>query len=927
MSLAPGTRIGPYDVVGPIGAGGMGEVYRARDTKLRRDVALKLLPEAFASDPDRLARFRREAEVLASLNHPNIAHVYGLEEVGSLSGAEPRGTAALVMELVDGTTIADRLARGAIPVDQALAIARQIAAALEAAHARGIVHRDLKPANVMVKEDGTVKVLDFGLAKALDPSRRSPSGAHGDSTHSPTMTSPAAPFDVRPRPERERSPTSIGTVLGTAGYMPPEQARGRPTDERGDIWAFGCVLYEMLTGRRAFGGNDVTETIAAVLRDDPDWAALPPDLPATLHMFLRRTVEKDPRDRVRDIGDMRLALSGAFDAPASPPLPPPRPSGRSRALVGVGALVLAAATGALAWMLKPAAPSPAAVRRFRVVTTPAVLAIANTNRDIAITPAGTAVVYFGGQGSDRYMFVQRFDAIDPTPLQRADRFYEPLVSPDGHWVAFIDEIDLTLRKVAVSGGPTTMITRLGREMLGATWGQDDTIVFALNQPGGGLQRVAASGGAPAPLTTPRQEDGETMHAWPVFLPGGRALLYTIRGGASGRDFNVGALDLATGAHKVIVRNAASPRYAPGGYLVYAIEDTLRAVRFDPDRLEVQGDPVVLVEGVATKASGGASFDIAADGTLAYVAGTSYVPRRLVWVDRSGAREPVAAAPLRGYLVARLSPDGSRVALDVRDQLSDIWIWDFARRALTRFTADPAVDSNPVWIDQGRTLVFTSARTGVQLMFSQAVDGTGSPTQLSDGHDPHISRSASADGSRLFFDAFVSGNEDLMALDVSTPRRIVPLLQTRANERNAELSPDGRWLAYSSDESGQHEVYVRSYPNLEERRWQVSVDGGSQPVFSARGNELFFLGKDGRLMGARYSTTDGFAAAAPNVVLEPQYYSLQSAASAIVTARGWDVSPDGRRFLMIETADVPDGTAGIVVVLNWAEELKRLLPPP
>jgi serine/threonine-protein kinase len=878
----------------------MGEVYRARDTRLHRDVAIKIVSGAFAEDADRRARFRREAELLASLNHPNVAHIYGLEDVAS-----PSGATAIVMELVDGPTLADRLVRGALPIDEALKVARQIAAALEAAHGQGIVHRDLKPANVKVRDDGTVKVLDFGLAKAPDSAQGSGLKAHNDVTNSPTVT-------------------QQGSVLGTAGYMAPEQARGKPTDKRVDIWAFGCVLYELLSGRRAFAGEDMTETIAAVMRGEPDWAALPAGTPTTIQMFLRRCLEKDPTDRVHDIADVRLALGGAFEPPAGASIRPAALRRSQLIAMAVGALALAAVTGAIAWTLKPAAP-PSAIRRFRVNTAPAVLAIANTNRDIAVTPAGTAVVYFAGQGTDRQMYVRQFDAVDGTPLRQADRFYEPLLSPDGRWVAFIDETDLTLRKVPLAGGPPVAITRIGREMLGATWGADDTIVFAMNETGSGLRRVTAAGGTPTTLTTPRQDEGEVMHAWPVFLPGGRTVLYTVRSGALANEFRIDAVDVATGERKVIIRNATNPRYSPSGHLVFAIENSLRAVRFDPSRLEVIGDPVPVVDDVLTKSSGSASFDLAADGTLVYLSGSNYIPRRLVWVDRAGKREAIAA-PLRGYIVARLSPDGTRAALDVRDQQSDIWIWDFARDALTRLTSDPAVDSNPVWMPDGRTIVYTSARTGLQLIFSQNADGAGPVTQLTTGPNQQISRSVSRDGSRLIFDEYgTNRSEDLMSLEMAPPRRIVPLLQTPANERNGEISPDGRWLAYSSAETGRHEIYVRPYPNLEERRWQISVDGGVQPAFSRRGDELFFLGREGRMMVSQIRTSGEFSASAPRTILEPQRYALESAVNAIVTARTYDISPDGRRFLMIESAEAPINAGGIVVVLNWADELKRVLP--
>ncbi|MSO84307.1 MAG: serine/threonine protein kinase, partial [Acidobacteria bacterium] len=546
MALAVGSRIGSFEIGTLLGAGGMGKVYRVRDTRLNRDVAIKILPESVALDRDRLARFKREAQVLAALNHPHIAAIYGLEEA--------EGILALVLELVEGPTLADRIAQGPIAVDEAIPMARQIAEALEAAHDQGIIHRDLKPANIKVRDDGSVKVLDFGLAKALGP----PEGGHyvpqgggavgrgvrlePDLTNAATITSPAMM-------------TGIGMILGTAAYMAPEQARGKVVDKRADVWAFGCVLYEMLTGHRACPGEDLTETIASVVKGEPDWSALPATLPPTLRVYLRRCLQKNPRDRVHGIGDMRLAIDGAFDVPAPPPqsagaIAPPRPW-RSPTVAG-GAIVLILISVAATWWLKPpAAERPAPLRRFVVSTGQAALGIATINRDVAITPDGSRLVYFAGVGGKRQLYVRALDALEGTPIRQADRFFEPFVSPDSRWVGFNDEADYMLRKMPIGGGPPVTITAVGPEMLGATWGPDDTILFATTEAGTGLRRVPAGGGTPTVLTTPDKARGEIQHSWPEFLPGGRAILFTIQSGQRGEDFQIAAFDIESGQTKIL----------------------------------------------------------------------------------------------------------------------------------------------------------------------------------------------------------------------------------------------------------------------------------------------------------------------------------------------------------------------------------------
>ena len=663
MPLSAGTRLGLYEIVGPLGAGGMGEVYRARDLTLQRDVAIKTLPQAFLADPDRRSRFEREAQTLAALNHPNIAHIHGV--IGAADGGP-----ALVMELVEGEDLAQRISRGAIPIDEALPIARQIADALQAAHDQGIVHRDLKPANVKLRPDGTVKILDFGLARAMSPA----DGISGRVIdNSPTFTSPAM--------------TQMGMLMGTAPYMSPEQARGKAVDKRADIWAFGCLLFEMLTGRRALAGEDVTEMITAAMRDDPDWRLLPPELSPSTERFLRRCFAKNPRDRVQDAGDLRLALEGAFEVPATAApassAVSARFSARHLASIAAAAIALACLAGVAGWMLRPVPQaSEGAVRRFSVIPAPEALTTATTNRDMTISPDGTFVTYLATEGNVRNLYIRRLDALTSTMLRRADRYFEPFVSHDSRWVAFNDEADLTLRKMPVTGGTPVTIAPIGREMLGATWGDDDTIVYATET---GLWRVPATGGAPQMILTPQKSRGEILLAWPTFLPGARTVLYAVRAsGGRTSEWSINAVNLQTRAVKTIV-SGTNPLYSRTGHLLYLTEQTLQGIAFDAATLETRGEAVHLQDGVAAKASGSANVALAADGTLVYVGGSGPVsPRQLLWLARNGTTESLGLPP-RPYTIARLSPDATRIVLDIRDAQGDLWIWDLARRGLSRLT--------------------------------------------------------------------------------------------------------------------------------------------------------------------------------------------------------------------------------------------------
>ena len=917
MTLSAGTRLGPYEIHSALGAGGMGEVYRARDTKLDRAVAIKILPEAFAADTERIARFQREAKTLASLNHPNIAHIHGLEESS--------GVRALVMELVDGEDLAVRIARGAIPVDEALLIAKQMADALETAHEQGVIHRDLKPANIKVRPDGTVKVLDFGLAKAMEPaSALGASAGQADSSQSPTITSSAM--------------TTAGTILGTAAYMSPEQARGKAVDTRADIWAFGCVLYEMLTGRRAFDGQGVSETLARVIEGEPDWARLPATLPPGMRTYIIRCLQKDPRQRVQAIGDVRLALEGAFETSGGQTTAPALVAGRRRiALVGVAAIIASGAIGGtLVWLAaRRAEPAPPRVTRLQFTPAgAATLSIGWNDRELAITPDGSRLVYVGNLGTQ--IFVRALDALAPVSVFTGRGLTGLFVSPDGQWIGFREELG-ALKKVALAGGPAVPLAKIDTAgSSGATWGPDDTIIVATNSVDTGLQRVSAAGGPLTVLTRPDPAQGEADHFWPEMLPGGRAVLFTITALTGGLDAaQVAVLDLETGTRKILMRGGSHAHYVStgpgspkrgereGGHLVYQAAGTLRAVPFDLARLETRGTPVTVVPDVVATIKGGVNAVVAGDGTLAYVMGTiEGTPRTLVWVDREGREKPIAM-PARPYLLPALSPDGTRLAVFANDQQRDLWLWDLGRTTLTRLTSAPGVDVVQVWTPDSRRLIFTSERAGVRNLFWQAVDGAGAAEQLTESPDTQYPTGVSPDGRRLIFtDESPTTANDVMAIELDATRRVTPLVQSPFTEQNGTVSPDGRWLAYETNESGRFEIYVRPFPEVSSGRWQVSTTGGTRPIWTRNGQELVYVSPTGALMGVGVARGPSWTATTPTLVVKEGYFTNLN-----WWGRSYDVSPDGQRFLMIKDsgADGPLAPSSIVVVQHWVEELKRLVP--
>ena len=902
MALAPGSRLGSYEVTAEIGAGGMGIVYRARDTKLGRDVALKVLPDLFADDPERLARFQREARVLASLNHPNIASIYGLEESGD--------TRALVLELVEGPTLAERIAQGAIPVEEALPIAKQIAEALEAAHEAGVIHRDLKPANVKVKADGVVKVLDFGLAKALE------GDAGSDPSESPTLTAAA---------------TRMGVIMGTAAYMSPEQARGKVVDKRADIFAFGAVLFEMLTGKRAFEGRDVSETLGGVLRLDPDWDALPTNTPPRLSTLLRRCLEKELRQRVQAVGDVRLAMEGAFETPV-----PQRTEAAVAPLLKVWqrpipaallALVIAAIASLTVWTVTRPQGVQADLMRFVIVPpSTAPLSSRGTRQDLAISPDGSQVVYMSPDPSATgpQFNLRPIDQLVGAPLRGGEGGVGPFVSPGGEWVGFIGFSNPgILRKVSIFGGPPVTLTESPDSIYGASWGADDQIIFGTF--GAGLFRVPGGGGEPEALTTLDTEQGEVNHLWPFIIPGREAVVFVIGTGAPLTTGQLAVLDLDTREVTRLGLAGVSPHYVSTGHLVYAAEDgSVRAVPFDATSLEVTGNPVPLVEGIMVKPSGAADFSISDNGRLVYALGeVGGAVRTMVWVDGEGL-ETALPLPARPYRDPRLSPDGRRVAVRVADESrNDLWVFDVQSAAGLRLTNEASVGA-PIWTPDGERIIFTWNKEPPNALFWIPADGSGEAERLTtpDAVGGDFPTSVSPDGQAVVFVRLLDvGHRELWQVPLDGERTPQPVVQGEFSRGNAALSPDGQWLAYRSNQSGAVEVYLQPYPGPGSTT-PVSIGGGDSPVWSHDGRELFYR-VGNRMMVVEVETEPTLRVNPPEELWEEPYYNLPLG----VGVRQYHVAPDGRFLMMRQGAVTDDDTAlpELVVVLNWFEELKARVP--
>ena len=897
MSLEVGSRLGHYDVTALIGGGGMGQVYQATDTNLDRRVAIKVLPDAFTSDADRLARFEREAKVLASLNHPNIGAIYGLEKSGD--------TRALVLELVEGPTLADRIAQGPISVDEAVPIAKQIAEALEAAHEQGVIHRDLKPANIKVRDDGTVKVLDFGLAKAMQPSASDPS-----LSQSPTISLTAAA-------------TQMGMVVGTPAYMAPEQAKGLPVDKRADIWAFGAVLFEMLTGKKLFEAGDVSEMLASVLVKDPDISSIGVNVPDHIRSVVRRCLVKDPKKRLRDVGDVRLAMEDTTVGvlpEAVVAVTQPRVWQRPMSIL-VLTLAAAAVTGLAVWMLVgPVAQAPVVTRAS--IELPTGVRPSGVGMRVVLSPDGQTLVFSAtdAEGQSR-LYVRRMGQFEVTAVRNTEGGSRPFLSPDGAWVGFFDG---SLKKVPTQGGPAqTLVPVLPGGFRMATWGPDDRIIFGTTS---GLWEISAAGGEPRVLTTVDTSVGEAGHVAPHFLPGGFAVIFSNSPGFAAEE-TLEVLRLDTSERRVLVENAERPQFVASGHIVFGRGDSIRAMPFDAANLDVAGDPVPLVEGVQVL-NDATQFAASRDGSLVYLTGSPFGgdARTLVWTDRDGLEEPIPIAA-RAYAYPRVSPDGSTIAL-TETQPYDIWSWNVSRQTRRRVTFSDGLDGYATWSPDGRTLLFLSDRGGGQNLFRRPADGTGSVERITDAPNqqqrPHA---ISRDGRWVVFgERSLETGMDLMRLSLEDPGRPSEVLvQTEFEERNADISPDGNWLAYESNPSEVYQVFIRSFLDTEGGLQQVSTGGGRMPLWSPDGRELFYWGPSGKMMAVQVDVGSSLVLHNPTVVFEGPYF----AGNATTIGRTFDISPDAERFLMIklptDSSQADDAGAQLRLVENWHQELLEQVP--
>ncbi len=888
-----GKTLSHYKVLEKIGQGGMGVVYRAEDTNLSREVAIKVLPEQFTKDPQRLARFEREAKLLASLNHPNIAAIHSFEHSDDIH--------FLVLELVPGETLQERVAKGPVPVEEALEVCRQIAEGMEAAHEKGVIHRDLKPANVTVTPEGKVKILAFGLAKAYEAETPA-----ADISQSPTLT---------------EEMTRAGVILGTAAYMSPEQAKGEAVDKRADIFAFGCVLYELLTGKRTFDGKTITETLGAIIHKEPDWDALPNITPWRIQELLRRCLTKDAHDRLRDIATVRIEVKLALYEPATV-----SPIGLSSALqpplwrraIPWTVAVVGVVIGVSIAFWSSSSPTSPSLRKLVIAPSPTAPLGNRRFNDLAISPDGSHVVYFAGVGTRSQLYVRAMDDFTATPLpgtERVDRDF--FFSPDGEWVAFV--VGNKLKKVSLVGGAP--ITLCDVEIFeGGYWGSQNTIVFTAGSPTG-LYRVSANGGEPESLAMPDPDKGEIEYQQPEILPGGKAVLFAVMQQAG--NYQIAVLSLDTGEQKTLLQNGRQPHYLPTGHLVYELTQTgtLMAVPFDLERLELSSNPVPVFEGVrSTSRQGTADYSISNDGTLIYASGgvTGGQENVLVWVDREGKEEPLAAEP-RNYGEPRISPDGLRLAVTIYESgVGDVWIYDLEREIPTRLTFDPAMDHDPLWTPDGQRIVFDSGRDGAgHNLYWKAADGTGQVERLTTSPNNTGAYSFSPDGKSLVHrDAGTTSTWNLHVLSMEGEFSSQPLLDSEFAEQSAAISPSGRFLAYQSNESGQYEIYVRPFPNVDDGKWQISSDGGTGPVWAPRGQELFY--RNGSALEVVSIKTDSTFTAGSPAVLFTGIYTIG------LGFVNYDISPDGQRFLMLQPTE-PEAEPQINVILNWTEELKRLVP--
>jgi serine/threonine-protein kinase len=924
LSLAAGSRLGPYEIVSPLGAGGMGAVYRARDTRLGRDVALKVLPEDLAQSPERRARFEREARLLATLNHSGIA---GIHDV-----LEDAGTPILVMELIEGETLDERLGRGPLPLRQALEVGRQMAEALEAAHERGVIHRDLKPANVMLTPEGKAKLLDFGLAKALETGSGETKGEISSSVD--TLTSPA-------------KATGMGAVLGTAPYMSPEQARGEGVDKRTDVWAFGCVLFEMLTGRRAFPGATRTEAMAAVLDREPDWSALPLGVPPTVQALLRRCLQKEKGERLRDIGDARIELKEALEEMSSGTSAVAGAAATSGARLVApphawlpwigGLLVVGLVAGLGGWVVwsRLAVPStPAARFTFSPPGDIKLLTESASFQHLAVAPDGRRVAFLGRSARGIAVYLREVGEIEAKVVPGTDSAYTPFFSPDGRWLGFAQ--GSRLMKIPLEGGAPVATCDLPGEagspgralsVRGASWGPDGMVVFTPG-PYSGLWRVPAEGGTPRSLTTLGPQKGETSHRWPQVLPGGRAALFTISPpSGQAHDARIGVVSLETGQYRVVLEGTGFARYLSSGHILYAKLGSVLAVPFDSKRLVVTGPPVTVLDDVQMSLGGHfyADLDVSTSGALVFVPGAPrLVERSLFWVDREGRAEPLTSAR-RSWDNPRLSPDGRRLALAVDSDLenTDVWLLDLERDASDRL-ASGGRNSWPVWSPDGGRVAFVALTGSGFQVTTVTADGSRPPEPVGERtHGPYELDDWSRDGRLLVFTQQNPGrlwDIGLQPLDAGREPRF--LLANTFTECCAALSPDGRWMAYVSLETGSYEVYVQPFPALGEKH-RVSTHGGIQPRWSRDGRELFYRSTGDRpkimAVAVEVEVQSGLRLGRPKALFDDVF----AVVGGSYDRANYDVAPDGR-FVFIEKPPETPAPRQLVLIPDFAREMKKKL---
>jgi eukaryotic-like serine/threonine-protein kinase len=900
MTLAAGAKLGPYEILAAIGAGGMGEVYRARDPKLGRDVALKVLPEAFARDAERMARFQREAKVLASLDHPNIASIYGLEDSGA--------THALVMALIEGPTLADGVRSGPIAINETLRIAKQICEALEYAHERGIVHRDLKPANVKVTNDDAVKVLDFGLAKAIE----------GD----------AASIDISTSPTMSRMATLAGVLLGTAAYMSPEQAKGKSVDRRADIWAFGCVLYEMLTGKMAFSGETVTDTLAAVIMKDPDWSLLPPATPIRVRVLLQRCLQKDPKQRLQAIGDARISLDDVLSGAADPALAgSPRviaPLWRRALPWAVAVLLFVLLAPPLAFLYFREAPHAAAEPVRFEISPPARV----TATFFAISPDGRQLA-FAAAGSDGVtsLWIRPLGSLDARRLAGSESTQVPTFfwSADSRYIALGD--GGKLRTIDVSGGAAETLCEISGIILGGSWNRDGVIIFGTTNTG--LMRVSANGGPASPLTTLDASRGEAFHDLPQFLPDGRHFIYQSFSGKLGNlPVYVGSLNSKPEEQgsKEILSAESEAIYVPSsggsGQLLFVRDGTLMAQPFDPQRLELSGAPVTVASQVAGFRNYGA-FSASTNGLLVYVtggAGTTFQP---TWFDRQGKVLGTVGEP--GDLVSlSLSPDGRGAAVSRVDSGVTIWLLDFSRSTSERFTFGSAIAADGIWSPDGNSIIFASNPSGPSDLYQKPASSASDEGLLLKSSENKTPTDWSRDGRFLLYTVEdpKTAREALWVLPLGGDKKPFPFLHTEFDNDYGRFSPNGRWVAYQSDESGRNEIYVRTFtpdsPTAASDaggKWLISTEGGSEPRWGEDGKELYYLAADGKLMSVDIATNPVIQAGVPKALFQTPLPPRMG------VRESWDLTPDGKRFLFLAPVG-PSGEVSFTVVLNWQAGLKK-----